>query len=263
MAMGIMWFFLLGSLYFFSAFVLYQTSPMLASIILFIGLVHLIYRGIRPALARRSLIRRTRKAVSARIHEHAATLARKRATLSKKDAYGIVSLDEWEQEKDYFINVVLREQFSEVLTEAFPLSPEKIDSMIEESIDAFILDVYGDAPDGESQEESPEEDELLSYRQYCLKLLELSGWKILPGGPEGRAESPILAERDGKRFVVACVMASSPVGWGMLRRTSTVRKKLDAQMAAVVTNGDFSRWARFVSSRYRVMPLHHEDLANI
>lgn len=64
MAMGIVWFVLLGSLYVFFAVVLYRTSPVLSSLILFIGFVHLFTRGIRPAVSRMLLVRRTRKAVA-------------------------------------------------------------------------------------------------------------------------------------------------------------------------------------------------------
>jgi restriction system protein len=225
--------------------------------------VHLIYRGIRPILARRRLVRRTRRAVSALIREHIPTLARKRATLVKKDDYGIVHYDEWEQEKNYFIDVVLREHFSTILTEDFPLSATHLDTMIEKAIEAFLHDLYGDMSVAEPHEETWDANGQHSYRQYCLKLLELSGWKVLTEGSAARAESPILAERDGKRFAVTCVNASSHVGGGMIRRASSARKKLGAHMAAVVTNGEYSKWARMVSSRYRVMPLHHEDLANI
>jgi restriction system protein len=263
MAMGIIWFILLGSLYLFSAVILFNTSPVLSSLIIFIGLVHLVFRGIRPALSRMLLVRRTRRAVAACILEHTPVLARKRGQLVKKDDYGIVHYEEWEQEKEYFINVVLGEHFNDILSEEFPLTAGHIDEIIEKAIDKVVLDLYGNDPVQEPEDEPWEEDEGDSYRQYCTRLLDLAGWKVLADGEEGQDKGPVLAERGEQLFVVTCISSSSPVGIRTIWRTSVAMKKLGAHMAAVVTNAGFSRLARMASSRYGVMPLHHEDLANI
>jgi hypothetical protein len=263
MAMGIIWFILLGSLYLFSAIILFNTSPVLSSLIVFIGVVHLVFRGVKPALSRVRLVRKTRRAVGACIREHLPVLARKRAKHVKKDDYGIVHYEEWEQEKEYFITVVKIESFPGILSEEFPLSPGHIDAMMENAIDDFVEDVYGDASFNDPGEEDWEDDDRHSLRQYCVGLLTLAGWKVVSEDEDEDEESPILAERDENLLVVICVDSPSPVGWRVVRRASKARKKLRAQMTAVVTVGYFSRWARMASSRYRVMPLHPEDLANI
>jgi restriction system protein len=263
MVKGIIWFILKGSLYLFSAIILYNTSPILSAVSILIGLIHLIFRGIRPAWSRMRLVRRTRKAVAAHMGEHTPVLARKRSQLVKKDDYGVVHYEDWEQEKDYFITTVLGEHFPAIGSDDFPLSLERIDAMIEKSIDGYLPGEFGGGPIGEQEREEPHGDDQKTYRQYCAKLLGLGGWKVLSGEEQDRKGSPILAERDGKRLVLTCINASSPVGRRAITRTHAARQRHDAHMAAVVSNAGFSRWARMGSSRYDVMPLHHEDLANI
>jgi hypothetical protein len=199
--------------------------------------------------------------VSACIGEHIPVLARKRGQLVKKDDYGITRYEDWDREKDYFIGTVLAERFPAIGSDDFPLSLGRIDAMIEKGIDGYLPGVPGGGDDREQEE--PQGEDAGDYRRYCVRLLGLGGWKVLAGGEEDREESPILAERDGTRLVITCVSASSPVGRSAIRRANAARRRHAAHLAAVVSNAGFSRWARMASSRCRVMPLHHEDLANI
>lgn len=263
MAMGIVWFVLLGSLYLFFAVVLYGTSPVLSSLILFIGFVHLFFRGIRPAVSRMLLARGTRKALASLIRGHLPVLASRRGHLVKKDAYGVVHYEEWEAEKEYFISSVLKERFAGILSKDFPLTPGRIDDMIEQGIDGFAFTVYGGEPPRAHPDDCPEEPAPHSCRQYCVRLLGLAGWETLPGDEANPADMPIVAEREGTRLVVACSDAPSPVGFGPVRRTARARRKLGAHRAAVVACAGFSWTGRLASSWYGVMALALEDLANL
>lgn len=263
MAMGIVWFVLLGSLYLFFAVILYRTSPVLSSLILFIGFVHLFTRGIRPAVSRMLLVRETRKAVASLIRGHLPVLASRRGHLVKKDAYGIVHYEEWEAEKEYFISTVLGERFAGILSEDFPLTPGRIDDMIERGIDGFAFTVYGGEPAAEPPDDSREASPPHSCREYCVRLLELAGWKVLPEDEGSPADVPFVAERAGTRLVVSCSGDPSPVGFGPVRRTARARRRLDARQAAVAASAGFSWTGRLASSWYGVMALALEDLANL
>lgn len=264
MAGKFVWFILLGSLYLFFALILYSASPVLSAAIIVIALMHLLYRGILPGLARIRKARKTRKAVSSIIDEHIHALARRRQDLIRKDHYGLIHLEEWEKEKEFFISNVLDSRVGNILSEDFPVPCFTIHMMIDKRIDTYFKKGLGDGTVREYGGEDWENADQQAYRGYCMKLLELAGWKvILPTEEDIESQGPILARKDRTLLLAACTRASKPLGRRLVRKTAQARHDHDADTAAVVTNAGFSRWARFSASRCDVMLLHHSDLANI
>lgn len=263
MIAGLVWFILLGSLYLFSAIILFKTSPYLSVTVLLIAFIHFLFRGIRPYLSRRLKARRVRRKISSCIKEHLDVLARKRRQLVRTDDYGLIHFDAWEQEKDYFIENVLSGLFGDFYSNDFPFSEPQIDNMIDKYIDDHQKGHAGGSV-SEYKGESWEDVDQQVYRQYCTRLLSLAGWKILfDGDDEGSQNGHFIAQRDEISFLFTCVKSSSPVGRRVIWNTFTEKQKRGADKAAVVTNAGFSRWALLTSSGYRVLALHHDDLANI
>ncbi len=198
------------------------------------------------------------------ISGHLKVLARKREARVWKDDYGLIHFEDWAREKEYFINNVIGAHLSDLHEENFPIPLWKIDAMIDERIDEFTRKglMHGTIHEyrGEQWDDADQQD----YRKYCELLLGLSGWKIVPHHEENAGENrPIIAEKQGKTFVLTCIKASSPVGRQKIRHTFRLKQGSNADLGAVVTNAGYSRWARWSSSRYKVLALHHEDLSSI
>ncbi len=264
MAGKLVWFILMGSLYLFCASILFSSSPLLSAAIIVMAFLHLLLRGILPKLVRIRRSRKIRRAIASVIDEHLHALARRRRDLIKKDHYGLVHLEEWEREKDFFIGNVLGSRFGNILSEDFPVPYFLIDAMIDKRIDAYFKKGDAGGQVREYRGEDWENADQQAYLGYCIKLLELAGWRVVvPTQEDIRNRTPVLARKGGRVLLAACVRASKPLGRGLVRRTAAVRRNHDADAAAIVTNAGFSRWARFSASRFDIMLLHHSDLANI
>ncbi len=261
--MGIVWFILLGSLYLFSAFFLYRTSPLLSALIILIGLIDFTIRGIRPNLKRMLRNRRIRKTIDAVISDHIRVLVRKREDMVKTDDYGIVHFEDWDREKEYFIDNVIRENLPDLDSEDFPIPFLGIDLMIDRRIDDFIGKGLAGGTIHRYPGERWEDEDQQAYCRYCSGLLGLSGWKTAPVEEGGPGNGHIIAEKGGRRFVLTCIRTSSPVGRRHIREMAETMQEHKADMGAVVTNAGFSRWALRGASRYKVLALHHDDLTNI
>ncbi len=261
MAAGIVWFILLGCLYIFSAIFLYRTSPYLSAAVVLLALLHGIFRGIRPNLSRYLKVRSVRRKISACIDEHLEVLARKRRQMVWTDDYGLVHYETWDEEKDYFISQVLGGLFADLHSADFPLSVPRIDAMIDKRIDEYLMkDDCIEAPP-EYGIESRKDNDQEAYRLYCTRLLSLAGWRVV-SSKEIENNGHILAERDGVIFALAC-RKSSGVGSRHIRDLISTQKEAGADLAAVVTDRPYSRWIRMASSRYGIMLLHHDDLADV
>jgi restriction system protein len=264
MAGKFVWFVLLGSLYIFFALILFSTSPLFSSVIIAIGFLHLFYRGILPKLARMRSSRKIRKAIASGINDHIHALARRRQDLIKKDDYGLVHLEEWEEEKNFFINNVLGNSLGNIYSKDFPVPYFLIDIMIDRYIDAYFKNGDAGGIIREYQGDDWENADQQAYRGYCMKLLELAGWKVLlPTEENIQSRDPILARKEETLFLATCTRASKPLGRRVIRETSEARRSHDADAAAIVTNAGFTRWAHFSARKHDVMLLHHSDLANI
>jgi restriction system protein len=264
MAGKLVWFILLGSLYIFFALILFSTSPLFSAVIILIAFLHLLYRGILPKLARMRKVRKIRRAIAAGINEHLHVLARKRQDLIKKDHYGLVHLEEWEGEKDFFINNVLGNRLGNIHSEDFPMPYFLIDIMIDKHIDNYFKKGHADGAIREYQGEDWEDADQQAYRGYCMRLLGLAGWKVLtPTEEDIQSRGPILARKDWKLLLVTCTRASKPLGRRLIRQTFSAKRSHNADAAAIVTNAGFSRWARFSALKCDIMLLHHSDLVNI
>ncbi len=228
MVTGIVWFILLGSLYIFSAFLLYHTSPYLSVAIMLLALLHGFFRGIWPNLSHILESRFTRRKVAACINEHLDVLARKRRYMVFRDAYGLVHYETWDKEKDYFISNVLGGLFSDLQSHDFPLSATRIDAMIDMRIDEYLEKNRIDGTIREYRGESWEDDDQQAYRLYCTRLLGLAGWKVIYDGEEN-AHSHVLAQKGVVLFVLSCAKSSSTVGRHFIRNLSSTQRRYGAE----------------------------------
>lgn len=263
MAVKLVWLILTGSLYLLAGYLLYQTSPLLSVLVILVALMHLALRGVRPVITRAMKKRRVRRAIKSDLDRHIRVLARKREELVRTDDYGLVRYEDWEREKDYFIGGVILPHLSDLDEDELPLAPERISAMVDERIDGFMGKglMHGTVREykGEQWDDADQHD----YRKYCELLLGLSGWKIQARGDNHDPDMPIMAEKEGRTFVVTCIRSSSPVGSTEIRHALRVKRHSNADMGAVVTNVGYSRLARWVSSRCKVLALHHEDLSSL
>lgn len=104
---------------------------------------------------------------------------------------------------------------------------------------------------------TPEEYEFL-----CAERLRSSGWTAFTTKSTGDQGSDVIAEKDRKRFVLQCKLYNQPVGNKAVQEVIAAMKFENADLAAVVTNSNYTKSARLLAQSAGVLLLHHDDLVN-
>jgi Restriction endonuclease len=99
-----------------------------------------------------------------------------------------------------------------------------------------------------------------AYEAHCARLLRECGWEANVVGGTGDQGADILATRGGVRVALQCKRYARPVGNGAVQEVIAGRHMFDAHGAAVVSPTPFTRAARELAAKTRVVLLHHTEL---
>ena len=198
-----------------------------------------------------------RAKVTALVAEHLETLARRRLTLVKVDAYGIVDDAKWQKEFRYFVEKVVLPRLTPqerrailfrreaVLHELVALPVARRTAELEASL-AMSKDI------------SPAE-----FEHWCSTALHAAGWKARATGAAGDQGADVVADKDGLTIVLQCKLHKSPIGNKAVQEVLAAKAHYGAMAAAVVSNAAFTRSAEALSRTTGVLLCHYSDLERL
>ena len=228
--------------------------------------------------------------------QHIDTLARKRRQKRQKDDYGLIHEEEWIREKKYFLldtvtraftdhplfdhplllKVSLRQAVSvgwvvsgfgrtfgdyDRSTKTLAVPSDLIDWL--ELIDVKI-DEYLHSKDGASFLQDEPLDPL-DYESFCANLLSAHGWETRLTKQSGDQGVDIIAEKNGRKAVIQCKRYSNTakVGNGAVQEIIAGREFYKANVAAVISNVEFTPSAMELAQSCAVHLLHHSQISRL
>lgn len=191
---------------------------------------------------------------------HLNTLVVKHRKLVYRDDYGRTISDNWVTELFYFYdNILLPELLSRGLSQDIATSL-KVDVLTR--IGELVYDAQAES-DRQSRGEKSLDVLRLSpseYEQYCASELQAAGWDARVTAGAGDQGVDIVATRGGIRAVFQCKLYSGSLGNKPVQEVHTGRRFHDADVAAVVSNAEFTPGARAAATQTGVILLHHSEL---
>ncbi len=195
-------------------------------------------------------------AVRTLIGKHVRALALKKRQLVYADAYGVLNMRRWNNEKEHFYDHVVRTSIAPHPCWNWP----QVSTWIEEAIAAFEASPeYTSSPLSKSIEGMSPSD----YERHCAALLTSLGWVVRVTKGSGDQGADVIAEKDGVRIVLQCKKHSKPVGNKAVQEALAAMKFEDAEIAAVVSNARFTPAAQALAHRSGVALLHHSELDRV
>ena len=237
---------------------LWNYSPLLTSlliaVVLTVGLW--IYNTRELSRFKRRQKRRTEaeEVIRRLTKAHASTLYLKRLQKLGRDDYGNLLKAEWEQEKGYFYNNVIKPAISESMAELY--DGTKTNNFIETAVNEYA----------ETQElESMDINKMTPYEfeGYCAQLLAEAGWSARATQGSGDQGIDVIGEKDGKKAVFQVKMYSSPVGNKAVQEVIAGRAYASADLAYVVSNASYTPSAIELASKADVKLLHYSQLSTL
>lgn len=186
----------------------------------------------------------------AKIDEHIDTLRTNRLKYLIKNEYGILILEKWEKQKEYFYTKVLELGNNRVLTkrEVFALIDSRIDEFDKKCpIESKCVDLLGP----------------LEFEIFCAKLIQKNGWYATTTKGSGDQGVDVLAIKNKKKAIFQCKKYSKPVGNKAVQEAIAGKEFAGADFAFVVTNSTFTSAAIELSVKTKVFLIHYTELHNL
>ena len=186
------------------------------------------------------------------LKRHRTALTKRYRQLVRVNAYGAEEKGKWLDELDRF-------RAAAKLT---------LDDKALEAFDAFatrIVKRWVAQDDKQPLEEAaPEELTPEDYEHHCAERLRRAGWSAEVTGMSGDQGVDVLAERGSLRLAVQCKLHfANPVGNKAVQEAHAAAGFADADLAAVVSNRDFTRSAEQLAAKLGVLLLHHTELDDL
>jgi len=196
------------------------------------------------------------KKAEAAIDQDIKSLARRKAQLIYKDAYGKWQQDKWLKELKYFINDHIGQLLSE--NEKIVLNGEWYD--IARNIDLRVNEMLKNkSMFGKfSKDMTPTEFEI-----FCAEELKQVGWDARVTKQSGDQGVDVIAEKDGVRVVVQCKLYSKAVGNKAVQEVVAARAHEQARYGVVVSNNSYTPAAVQLAATNKVLLLHYHDLVDL
>ncbi|WP_227672650.1 restriction endonuclease [Komagataeibacter sp. FXV3] len=202
-------------------------------------------------LRRRQAWRVCRRLVS----RHADVLRIRRRQLVQVNSYGVERTTRWQREKAEFIRTIVQPALrGRRLQWAWPAIADRVMARIEH-VASQTLPGTGQASNGYAPDMDP-----IAYERYCAERLCACGWDAQATPPGGDQGADVIAIRGGKRLVVQCKLYRNAVGNEAVQQISAARLHYHADIAAVVSNADYTTSARQLARSNDVFLLHHDEL---
>jgi hypothetical protein len=101
------------------------------------------------------------------------------------------------------------------------------------------------------------------FEAYCIRLLRESGWQAYGTKASGDQGVDIVATKSGRKAVFQCKKYSKPVGNEAVQEIHAGRSCESADLAFVVSNAEFTRYAQEQAAKCKVHLIHYLQLANL
>ena len=105
---------------------------------------------------------------------------------------------------------------------------------------------------------SPEE-----YERFCAFELQLLGWKTTVTAGSGDQGVDVVARVGNFTAVFQCKLYMSTVGNAAVQEINAGRMFYNADLAAVISNSEFTPGARVAAAQTKVMLLHHSQIRDL
>jgi hypothetical protein len=209
---------------------------------------------------------------------HVKTLSVKRLQGRHHDDYGRLIEERWNKELLYFYNHIVVPAF---LEKKLPHVPQRISALdacrqsdpslgdpIEVTFLGDLKALVNELLDNyESSHSAPlvnvESLSPLEFESHCVSTLNANGWSASTTKASGDQGIDILATKQGKRAVFQCKKYSSPVGNKAVQEAHAGRSFASADLAFVVSNADFTQFARELASKCNVHLIHYSELTDL
>lgn len=205
-------------------------------------------------------------AINSVIARHISTLIRKYKILVTTDDYGVTDYSRWETEKLYFMRKVLLVEdaivtlISELSTaKQISILPSTFEDVCNSCIDQKVREYLENNPLAQSFQDV-EALNPIEFEQHCTEILKSKGWQARTTQSSNDQGIDVIAERDGLKAVFQCKKYSKPVGNAAVQEIVAGKYHEQAQIAAVVSNQEFTRSAKELASTNGVFLLHYTEL---
>ena len=191
------------------------------------------------------------------VNRHADALRIRRRQLVQVNSYGVERTTRWRREQAEFIKTVLQPALrASRLQWAWPALADRVQARIEHVASQKLPGGgSGQAGSGYAPDMDP-----IAYERYCAGRLRACGWDAQATPPGGDQGADVIATRGGTRLVVQCKLYRNTVGNEAVQQVAAARLHYHANVAAVVSNADYTTSARQLARSNAVFLLHHDEL---
>jgi restriction system protein len=189
----------------------------------------------------------------AKVDQSAAVLVERHAVLAAPNRYGMVDLKKWRKEVATFMASLPPE---------FGAIPE------EQAFEAVHARVLGLAKRTDLQPRFLETTSAAfldpaEFERMVATTLSQRKWNARTVGGKGDQGADVLADKAGIRVVIQCKLYSGTVGNGAVQEVIAARLHYKTDIAAVVTNSEFTPSAVELARSGHVLLLHYTKLVEI
>jgi len=186
------------------------------------------------------------------LHKHRPALSKRYRQLVRVNAYGAEEKDKWLDELDRFRKAAKLPLQGKALDEFDGFATRTVKRWVAQDDDEPLA------------ETTPEELTPEDYEHHCADLLRRAGWSAEVTGMSGDQGVDVLAERGEIRIAVQCKLHfANPVGNKAVQEAHAAAGFVDASLAAVVSNREFTRSAEQLAGKLGVLLLHHSELSDL
>ncbi|QHC35262.1 restriction endonuclease [Komagataeibacter xylinus] len=185
---------------------------------------------------------------------HAEALRIRRRQLVQFNSYGVERTAKWEREQAEFVRTIIQPALrGKRLAATWPALARRVLVLIDQ---VARQSPSGSAPaDGFSPDMDP-----IAYERYCAARLRACGWDAHATPPGGDQGADVIAVHGHVRLVVQCKLYRNAVGNEAVQQIAAARLHYHADVAAVVSNADYTIPARQLARSNNVFLLHHDEL---
>ncbi|WNM09516.1 restriction endonuclease [Komagataeibacter nataicola] len=188
------------------------------------------------------------------VRHHAEALRIRRQQLVQFNSYGVERTTKWEREQAEFVRTIIQPALrGKRLAATWPALAPRVLALIDQV--ARQVPAGTRAADGFSPDMDP-----IAYERYCAARLRACGWDAHATPPGGDQGADVIAVHGHVRLVVQCKLYRNAVGNEAVQQIAAARLHYHADVAAVVSNADYTIPARQLARSNNVFLLHHDEL---
>ena len=184
--------------------------------------------------------------------EHLDILCLKRQQTVYIDEYGKEDRSDWDREIERFHNRVIENEIRRI--------PKSFDTLVKTT---EIVDRLTKSRVRRPKMLSAVLENGVAFEVRCAKILRSHGWAAYPTKASGDQGADVIAERNGIRVIIQCKRYQGRVGNKAVQEISAAMAHYDADIAAVVTTGSYTKSAYQLAKSTHVLLLHEDELTKL